>query len=133
MKTAVSNTKKESEDLKQLKIVIDATATYLNMWTEHQVSAISIKDKMPYIYPLDNLGYLIGHYRILNKKGEWQVRNSEKLIHIFSDKLSAIFFVLCELTHRYKISRRILLSDNEVFRLRNDVSHYEMVTVSRLI
>ena len=123
MKTVASSTKKESEDLRTLKIAIAATATYINQWTEHQVSSISIKDKMPYIYPIDNLGFIIGHFRILNKKGDWQVRTPDKLVHIFSEKLSAIFYVLCELTRRFKLSDSILAADQRVFKLRNDVAY----------
>jgi hypothetical protein len=81
---------------------------------------------MPYIYPIDNLGFIIGHYRVLNKSGEWQVRtHSNALVHTFTEKLSAIFFVLCELTKRYKLSGNLLSADSSVGRLRNDIIHYE--------
>jgi hypothetical protein len=125
MKTAASSTRKESEDIKTLKAAIAATATYINQWTEHEVNAISIKDKMPYIYPIDDLGFIIGHYRILNNKGEWQVRTSDKVVHIFGEKLSAIFYVLCELKRKFRLSNSILLADKEVNKLRNDIVHYE--------
>jgi hypothetical protein len=125
MKTVASSTKNESTDLVKLKAAIAATATYINQWTEHEVNSISIRDRMPYIYPIDNLGFIIGHYRILNNKGEWQVRTADKLIHSFTEKLSAIFYVLCELTKRYKLSNNLLLADKTVGRLRNDMVHYE--------
>lgn len=126
MKTDASSTKKESLDAEALNAAISITAKYLNQWTEHQVNSLSIKDKMPYIWPLDNLGYLIGHYRVLNNKGEWQVRNQHNvLIHTFTEKLSAVFYVLCELTKRYKLSENLLLADRTVGRLKNDIVHYE--------
>jgi hypothetical protein len=125
MKTVKSSIKNESEDLKILKAAITATATYINQWTEHEVNALSVKDKMPYIYPIDNLGFIIGHYRVLNHNGEWQVRTYDNLVHTFTEKLSAIFYVLCELTRRYKLSNNLLMADSNVGRLRNDVVHYE--------
>jgi hypothetical protein len=125
MKMAASSTKSESKDIRTLKAAISATAAYINQWTEHEVNSISIKDKMPYIYPIDNIGYIIGHYRVLNKNGEWQVRTHDKLVHVFTEKLSAIFYVLCELTRRYRLSNNILSADSNVGRLRNDTVHYE--------
>jgi len=125
MKTAASSTKKESPNVATIKFAIAATATYINQWTEHQVNSLSIQDKMPYIYPIDGLGFIIGHYRILNYKGEWQVRTHDKLIHTFTEKLSAIFYVLCELTKRYNLSRNLLFADMDVGRFRNDITHYE--------
>jgi hypothetical protein len=80
---------------------------------------------MPYIYPIENLGFIIGHYRVLNKNDEWQVRTHDRLVHTFTEKLSAIFYVLCELTKRYRLSGSLLLTDGTVGRLRNDVVHYE--------
>jgi hypothetical protein len=122
---AASSTKSESQDLKTLKAAITATATYINQWTEHEVNALSVKDKMPYIYPIDNLGYIIGHYRVLNNKTGWQVRTPDRLVHTFTEKLSAVFYVLCELTRRYKLSGNLISSDSNVGRLRNDIIHYE--------
>jgi hypothetical protein len=81
---------------------------------------------MPYIWPIGNLGYIIGHYRILNNKGEWQVRTFDNtLIHAFTEKLSAVFYVLCETTKRYKLSGSLLSADHTVGRLRNDIAHYQ--------
>lgn len=125
MKTATLSTKKESQDVKTLKAAIAATAAYLNQWTEHQVSSLSVKDKMPYIFPLGDLGFIIGHYRVLNHKGYWQVRSADTLVHTFTEKLSAIFYVLCELTKRYKLSGNLKSNDEIVSKLRNDIAHYE--------
>ena len=126
MKTAVSSTKKESQDLAKAKKFIEATAMYISRWTEQELRSVSNKENMPYIWPIDNLGYVIGHYRVLNNKGSWQVRDFEnKLVHAFTDKLSAVFYVLCDLTKRYNLARTLLNADSEVNRLRNDMIHYE--------
>ena len=126
MKTVASSTKKESKEMASLKAAITATATYLNQWTEHQVSSLSIKDKIPYIYPIGNLGYVIGHYRVVNNHGEWQVRTTDnKIIHAFTEKLCAVFYVLCELTKRYRLSGNLLLADTTVGMLKNNIVHYE--------
>lgn len=126
MKTAASSTKKESQDVAQAKKFIEATALYISRWTEQELQTISNKENMPYIWPIDNLGYVIGHYRVLNNKGSWQVRDPENnLIHAFTEKLSAVFYVLCDLTKRYNLARSLMTADAEVNRLRNDMIHYE--------
>ena len=125
MKTAKSSIKKESTDLAKLKVAINATAAYINQWTEHEVNSLSIKNNMPYIYPIDKMGYIIGHFRILNRNNLWHVMIADRTINIFTEKLSAVFYVLCEVTKRFKLSSTILLADQEVTRLRNDLVHYE--------
>jgi len=126
MKTVASSIKNESQDVKKLKAAIAVTATYINQWTEHEVNALSIKDKMPYIWPIGNNGFIIGHYRILNNHGEWQVRTFDNtLVHSFTEKLSAVFYVFCETTKRYKISSSLITNDSAVGRLRNDITHYQ--------
>jgi hypothetical protein len=126
MKTAASSTKNVSKEIANAKKVIAAAATYISQWTEHELNNISKSEKMPYIWPIEGLGYVIGHYRVLNNKGAWQVRSDDnKLLYIFTEKLSAIFYVLCEETKRYGLSRNLLLADQTVNKLRNDVVYYE--------
>ena len=126
MKTAASSTKNASQDLAKAKKFVEATAVFISRWTEQELQTISNKEKMPYIWPIDNLGYVIGHYRVLNNKGAWQVRDSDnKLIQTFTEKLSAVFYVLCDLTRRYNLARKLGVADATVNRLRNDVVHYE--------
>jgi hypothetical protein len=126
MKTAASSTKKESQDLAKAKKFIEVTARYISHWTEQETHKISVTNNMPYIWPIEGVGFIIGHYRVLNNQGVWQVRDSDNvLIHNFTEKLSAVFYVLCELTKRYKLSQNLLLSDTNVNRLRNDIVHYE--------
>jgi hypothetical protein len=126
MKTAVLSTKNESPDIKDVKKVIEATALYISRWTEQQTQKISADTKMPYIWPIEGVGYIIGHYRVLNNKGNWQVRNLDnELLYSFTEKLSAVFFVICEITKRYTLSQNILMADTNVNRLRNDIVHYE--------
>jgi hypothetical protein len=126
MKTAASSTRKESQDLANVKKFVEATALYISRWTEHETHKISISKNMPYIWPIEGLGYIIGHYRVLNNKGSWQVRDSDNvLIHAFTEKLCAVFYVLCDSTRRYNLARNLILADTNVNRLRNDVIHYE--------
>ena len=126
MKTAASSTKNASQDAKELKQILDATALYISQWTEQELRTISKRENMPYIWPIDKVGHVIGHYRVLNNNGIWQVRDSDnKLIHIFTEKTSAIFYVLCDVTKRYNLSRKLLVADMEVNNLRNDIIHYE--------
>jgi hypothetical protein len=125
MKMAKSSTKNELP-LAELKAAVRATALYLSQWTEHQVQQLSINNRTPYIWPIDNVGYIIGHYRILNDKGSWQVRNYDnKLLHSFTEKLGAVFYALCILTKRYVLADNLKLADETVGRLRNDIVHYE--------
>lgn len=126
MKTAVSSTKSASRDLAKAKKFVEATAMYISRWTEQELQSISNKENMPYIWPIDNLGFVIGHYRVLNNRGIWQVRDQDNiLIHAFTEKLSAVFYVLCDLTQRYNLARNLRNADTEVNRLRNDMIHYE--------
>jgi hypothetical protein len=126
MKTAKSSTKNASPDLKQVKKFVDTAAAYISHWTEQEIHKISVSTKMPYIWPIEGVGFIIGHYRVLNNKGSWQVRDLENvLLHTFSEKLSAIFYVLCDVTNRHKLSHSLMLADSNVNRLRNDIVHFE--------
>ena len=126
MKTAASSTKNVSPDLASIKRIMDAAALYISQWTEQELQTITKNERMPYIWPIEGVGYIIGHYRVLNNKGSWQVRTRENdLIHAFSEKLSAIFYVLCEVTKRYRLSHNLLLADQTVNKLRNDIVYYE--------
>lgn len=119
-----SATKKEYA--KQAKMVIDATARFLGEWTEHQVHALAINNKTPYIWPLGKSGYAIGNRRIMSDHGYWQLQDTyHEKIHVFDDKLSAVFYSLCEQKGYTKLSESILLADSEVLKLKNDVIHYE--------
>jgi hypothetical protein len=123
---AASSTKSASQDLAKTKKIVEATAMYISRWTEQELQTVSKKENMPYIWPIDNLGYVIGHYRVLNNKGNWQVRDTDNvLIHTFTEKLSAVFYVLCDLTKRYNLARNLRAADANVNRLRNEVIHYE--------
>ena len=51
--------------------------------------------------------------------------SDNELIHIFVEKHSAIFYVLCDLTQRYNLARRLKTMDSSVNKLRNDIMHYE--------
>jgi hypothetical protein len=126
MKTVKSSTKNAYPSPTEVKAIVEATARYVSNWTEHEVKKLSNNTKMPYIWPIEGVGYIIGHYRVLNNKGSWQVRNYENtLIHAFSEKLSAVFYVLCEMTSRYKLSRNLLLADQTVNKLRSDIVYFE--------
>lgn len=126
MKTDASSTKNASPSLAETKKFVEATAMYISRWTEQELQKLSIDTKMPYIWPISDLGFVIGHYRILNNKGSWQVRDPDNnLIHAFTEKLSAVFYVLCDLTRRFNLARNLLTADENVNRLRNDVIHYE--------
>lgn len=126
MKTVASSTKNESADLAEVKAIIKATALYLSQWTEQQIHQLSIGQKTPYIWPLGDLGYVVGRYRVLNDHGVWQLRNSDnQLIQNFTDKLSAVFYTLCYQSQRYTVADSIALADASVLRLRNDIQHYE--------
>jgi hypothetical protein len=126
MKTGASSTKKESRELANAKQVVNAAAVYISQWTERELQTITKNERMPYIWPIEGVGYVIGHYRVLNNKGIWQVRDKDnKLLYSFTEKLVAVFYVLCDLTRRYNTARNLRLSDETVNRLRNDLVHYE--------
>jgi hypothetical protein len=126
MKTAKSSTKNVSPDLKKVKSILETAAAYVSHWTEQETHKLSVSAKLPYIWPIEGVGFIIGHYRVLNNKGVWQVRDLENvLIHTFTEKLSAIFYVLCDVTQRYTLSRNLMFADSTVNRLRNDIVHYE--------
>jgi hypothetical protein len=105
---------------------MDAAALYISQWTEQELQTISKNERMPYIWPIEGVGYIIGHYRVLNNKGIWQVRDHDnELLYTFTEKLSAVFYVLCDVTKRYNLARNLRVADERVNRLRNDVVHYE--------
>lgn len=126
MKTVKSSTKNAYPDAADVKRIVEATARYVSNWTEQEVQKLSKDTKLPYIWPIEGVGFIIGHYRVLNNKGSWQVRDRENaLIHSFSEKLSAVFYVLCEVTKRYRLSHNLLLADQTVNKLRNDIVYFE--------
>lgn len=126
MKTVKSSTKNAYPDVADVKRIVEITARYVSNWTEQEVHKLSTNTKMPYIWPIEGVGFIIGHYRVLNNKGSWQVRtNDNELIYAFSEKLSAIFYALCEQTKRYRLSYNLLLADQTVNKLRNDIVYYE--------
>ena len=126
MKTGASSTKNASPDLASVKRIMDAAALYISQWTEQELQTITKNERMPYIWPIEGVGYVIGRYRILNDKSSWQVRNYDNtLIHSFTEKLSAVFYVLCEETRRYTLARNLLIADQTVNKLRTDVVYYE--------
>jgi hypothetical protein len=131
MKMVTSLTKKEY--IKDAKHAVALTAQFLTSWTEQQVRTIAVTEKTPYIWPLGKTGYAIGNRRVLNNRGYWQVENtSREIIGVFGEKISAVFYCLCEQTGRHKLADSITVSDNEVKRLKNDVVHYE-ASVERAI
>ena len=130
-KMVASATKKEYA--KQAREVIELTARFLGEWTEQQVQQIAIKENTPYIWPLGNSGYAIGNRRILADHGYWQLQNTmQEKVHIFDNKLSAIFYCLCEQKGYNKLSESIRTADAEVLKLKNNVIHYE-ASVERAI
>ena len=105
---------------------MDAAALYISQWTEQELQTITKNERMPYIWPIEGVGYIIGHYRVLNNRGIWQVRDKDnELLYTFTEKLSAVFYVLCDVTKRYNLARNLRVADERVNRLRNDVVHYE--------
>ena len=128
---AASHTRKES--IAQVKHVVTETARFLGEWTEQQVQRISINERTPYIWPLGKTGYAIGYRRVLSSNGYWQLQDSyhEKL-HIFDQKLSAVFYCLLEQKGYFKLSESIKRLDGEVMRLKNDIVHYQS-SVNRAI
>jgi hypothetical protein len=126
MNTAASSTKKGSPSLDEVKKILEAMASYVSHWTEQELQSLSNSKKMPYIWPIEGLGYVIGHYRVLNNRGIWQVRDKDNnVVHSFSSKQGAVFYTLCETTGRFKVSGNLLLADSTVNRLKNDIIHFE--------
>jgi len=126
MKTVASSTKSASPTPAEVKKIVEATAKYVSQWTEQELQAISKSKNMPYIWPIEGVGFVIGHFRVLNNKGQWQIRNADnELVYTFTEKLSAVFFALNETTGRFKLSGNLLLADSTVNRLRNDIVHFE--------
>ena len=127
----VSPTKKES--IARAKAAVDITVRLLREWTQLQVQNASITDRMPYIWPLGNAGYIIGTRRVVPSRGYWALQNTyNETQHIFDSKLSAVFYCLCEQKGKYRLSQYIKNQDIEVLRLKNDIVHYES-SVNRAI
>lgn len=119
-----SPTKKEY--IAHAKTVIEATARYLGEWTEHQVQNLAITKHTPYIWPLGDNGYAIGHRRVMFKQGQWQLQNTyQEILHIFDQKLSAVFYALCDQKGYYQLAQSIMGFDNKVLKLKNDIVYYE--------
>jgi hypothetical protein len=126
-----SHTKKEYA--KQARQVIELTAKFLGEWTEHQVQSIAVSERTPYIWPLGKSGYAIGTRRIMADDGYWKLIDAyNKKLHVFDNKLSAVFYCLSEQKGLVKMSESIKTADAEVLKLKNDVVHYE-ASVERAI
>jgi hypothetical protein len=127
----VSPTKKES--IAKVKHVVAETARFLGEWTEQQVLHHSINERTPYIWPLGKTGYAIGTCRILADHGYWQLQNAHhERIHIFDQKLSAVFYCLLEQKGRFRLAETVKKLDSEVLILKNDIVHYQS-SVNRAI
>jgi len=121
---AASPTKKES--IAKAKAAVAATARMLGEWTEQQVQKISVNDNTPYIWPLGQAGYAIGNRKIMCQQGAWNLYNTyDEREHVFDQKLSAVFYCLCEQKGYLRLARNIKNLDSEVNRLKNDIMHYE--------
>jgi len=98
----------------------------LGEWTEQQVHKISVNERTPYIWPLGKTGYAIGTCRILADHGYWQLQNAyHERVHVFDQKLSAVFYCLLEQKGRYRQAETVKKLDSEVMRLKNDIVHYQ--------
>ena len=67
MKTGASSTKNVSPDLASIKRIMDAAALYISQWTEQELQTITKNERMPYIWPIEGVGYIIGHYREIGR------------------------------------------------------------------
>jgi hypothetical protein len=128
---AASLTKKES--IAKARYAVEVTARALSEWTEQQVQRISINEHTPYIWPLGKTGYAIGYRRVLSNGGYWHLQDAyHERLHVFDQKLSAIFYCLLEQKGYFKLSETIKRWDSEVLRLKNDIVHYQS-SVNRAI
>ena len=126
-----SLTKKEY--VAQAKTIVEATARYLGEWTESQVQKLSITKHTPYIWPLGDNGYVIGHCRVMYNHGYWQLQNTyQERVHTFDQKLSAVFYTLCEQKGYWKLAQSIKLLDGQALKLKNDIVYYE-ASVNRAV
>jgi hypothetical protein len=124
MKTGTSITEKRynkvAKDLVK-DLSIDLATTYIKRWTQQQLNKYA---KQPVVIPINNHGFLVGHYKIQKSKESllWSVQHHNgDVVKNFNNKQSAIYYCLCDIKRYYNLARDISNNDTLVYRAQSNM------------
>ena len=115
--------KSNSLDKLTVEQLVDQAVDYLRQWSKTELSAMlsntTNKGQMPLIARIGKKGYVVGNYAVLPIDNNWwrvSYRFSD-FEHVFTSKLSAICYAVCQQMNRIMLADRILKEDADVGRL----------------
>jgi hypothetical protein len=94
---------------------LNSVTDYIKHWTDRELKNIKNSNNVPVCIPTKD-GYRLGTYRIRvfpNKTSELFDQN-RRLIHAFSNKISAVLYTIYTLKMNYKTADEILFWDKEI-------------------
>jgi hypothetical protein len=104
------------------KIIVDQAIKHIESWASQELKLIKYKFKQPICVPLGKNTWLVGHYRITkNKKKLFAVYSDDILINKFTNKQAAFLFASMDKIQQYELSRRIMNSDKDYYRLSEEI------------
>lgn len=115
--------KSNSPDKSTVEQLVDQAVVYLRNWSKTELAAMlsdtKNKGQMPLIARIGKKGYIVGNYAVLPvDNGWWRVSyRFSDFEHVFTSKLSAICYAVCQQMNRIVLADRILKDDSDVARL----------------
>lgn len=121
MKTDTSITEKRYNQAAK-EVTIDLVAVYLKRWTQKELKQYI---KQPVVIPINNYGFLIGHYKIQQVAGDiWRVSYHDgEIVKDFNNRLASIYYCLCDIKKYYNMSRDISNYDTMLGRVQSNIAH----------
>ena len=123
--------KSNTLNISTVEDIVNSAVSYIKSWTRTELINVVQRNlsnsRSPLIVKLGSRGYLIGHYLLEPIEKRWwrlscSLNGDQK--HIFSSKLSAVFYALCYQMGYIKHADRILAEDDAVGRLTLKAEHY---------
>jgi hypothetical protein len=115
--------KSNSLDKLTVEQLVDQAVDYLRHWGQAELSAMisntKDKGKAPLIARIGNKGYVVGNYAVLpiGDNGWRACYRFSDFDHVFTSKLSAICYAVCQQMDKIMLADRILKQDADVSRL----------------
>jgi hypothetical protein len=105
---------------------VNKAVWYVDQWTKKELLAmVANKSTSPLCIPVGKSGYLIGKYKIKPVNNFWvaqDIFNNTK--HVFSSKIVAVIYTLCDHQGHHKIANEILTYDTEIIKILEDLTIY---------
>jgi len=102
--------------------MVAQAVSYFKNWSEDELSALIAKqtrsNQMPFIAPIGHSGYVVGNYAVKLVNDWWEVHyRFSDTVHIFTSKMAAICYAICNQTGKDSKADIILKNDAEVSKL----------------